>query len=288
MNLFALETVVMTRQVPHLRDQLLRGAEAGELRRVLPGVYVLADMAERFDVRALAACRRFPSAVLCGETAALLTYAPTRPQPAVVDVAHKGAPHKGFRFSRQDVPPEYVGTAGGLRFTLPPWTVLELALAQGPGAIDEALRLGVKLDHLAASLRDHAPRRGTSRLRGWLDDSREHPWSPAERQGHLALREAGITGWRGNLEVRTPTRRAFLDVGFEHLLLGIEIDGYEHHSSQRAHVMDKLRDADLAALGWQIQRLPASLVMDAPTHFAELVSRIVAQREALFNWTSGR
>ncbi|MFP5416846.1 MAG: hypothetical protein ACLGHZ_08205 [Actinomycetes bacterium] len=118
------------------------------------------------------------------------------------------------------------------------------------------------------------------------------------RASTLGHRRSGKATWRSerrgspaggaNLEVRTPTRRAFLDVGFEHLLLGIEIDGYEHHSSQRAHVMDKLRDADLAALGWQIQRLPASLVMDAPTHFAELVSRIVAQREALFNWTSGR
>ncbi|MFP5417015.1 MAG: endonuclease domain-containing protein [Actinomycetes bacterium] len=288
LDLFERETVVIAQRFPTLRNQLGRAFERGEAARVLPGVFALAEMAGRLDVRALAVCRRFPGAVLLAETAAVLTYAPTRDHPRLVHVAQKSVRQQGFVLERREIPEPFVGTAAGLRFTLPAWTALDLALTHGSGAIDEALREGVKLDDLEMALTHHSPRRGTARLRGWLVEASERPWSPAERQGHQALRDAGITGWRGNVAVRLPNRLAYVDVGFEDITLGIEIDGYEHHGTRRAFVGDRMRDAELGTLGWQIHRLPASLVLDEPALFVELVAQLVARRKALLDAIGGR
>lgn len=281
------ETVVVAREFPSLQGCLARAARTGWVTRVLPGTFALPEVASLFEVRALAVCRRYREAVLLGASAAKLTYAAERAVPSEIHASGRGVGQMGFRFERRAVPEEFLGSAAGVRFTLPAWTALDLALETGPSAIDEALRLGVKLDHLSAALTHRASHRGTTRLRHWLHDSREQPWSPAERAGHLALTEGGVTGWHGNYPVRVPTRLAYLDIGLPHLRLGFEIDGYEHHSTKTAFTVDRIRDAELGAENWYVVRFPASLVLTAPGRFVELVRAIIRHRAGLLGISEG-
>lgn len=103
---------------------------------------------------------------------------------------------------------------------------------------------------MEAALADRAGRRGNAALRTWLSESRDRPFSFAERTAHTALRAAGLTGWHGNVPLRLPGRDVVLDIAFERARLAVEVDGYTFHSSAKAFTHDRLRDADLVAAGW--------------------------------------
>ena len=59
-------------------------------------------------------------------------------------------------------------------------------------------------------------------------DSRDEPWSAAERLAHRLFRSAGITGWRANVPFRFEDRSYFLDMAFRHKPVVVEIDGRIH------------------------------------------------------------
>jgi len=88
-------------------------------------------------------------------------------------------------------------------------------------------------------------------LVGLLLDSRDEPWSTAGRLAHRLLREAKITGWKGNLAVRCRGRLYYLDIAFEGGRLAIEIDGRLHEDDPAIFENDRLRQNDLAVSGWQ-------------------------------------
>lgn len=273
------EPVVLVRQYPALRQAMERALTRREVVALLPGAYTLPAHATNLMVRVLAACLTSPDAVVLDTAAARLGYDGDRSRVDVITVAgrHRGRP-TGYRFERRAIPVEWVQMRRGLRFTHPAWTALDLCGAEGPRAIDEALRLGVPLDAMEAALADRGRRRGNAALRAWLAESRERPFSFAERAAHTALREGDVTGWRGNVRLRLPGRDVVLDIAFERERLAVEVDGYTFHSSTKAFTQDRLRDADLMAAGWVVLRLPATLVIDEPERFVHLVRRALAQR----------
>ncbi len=259
--------------------QLAAAVRSGQARALLPGAYVLAANAQTAWVRGLAACRWDPDAVITGDLAAVLGYDEDHPLGPVVGVtARHRRTHPGYRFVRRAIPPEWVVTRRGIRFTHPAWTALDLALAEGPRALDEALRLRIPLDLLTAALADQAGRRGARLLRGWLSESRDRPFSPAERAAHAALRAEGIDGWEGNAALALPHRTVILDVAFWRERLALEIDGFAYHSSRRSFVEDRLRDAELVAAGWVVLRFSATTVIDEPDRFVSLVRRALERR----------
>jgi hypothetical protein len=91
-----------------LRAALARATAAGRLVTVLPDVYVAARSAGR-EACIAAVIRRFPDAVLCGPTAAQLTFWPALKHDTV-RVANVRARfgHPGYRWERRVVPPEWV------------------------------------------------------------------------------------------------------------------------------------------------------------------------------------
>ena len=275
------DLIIDVREHPRLRGRIQRAAAAGDLRRVVPGIWSLPDAAEHPRTRMLAICRYDPDAVVIGEAASALTYRRTEPDAGPVLVARRGADFPGIRCVMTVVPAEHVLRSGDLRLSAPTWTALDLALRRGSGALDEALRCGVALESLLDGLAQFRGRRGARLLRRWLDESHQRPWSPAERAAHAAFADAGIHGWIGNLRVPLPERVVFLDIGLPRLRLGIEVDGHEYHSVRSAFVHDRLRDAELAAHGWQIVRFPAALVLHEPGRFVALARAAIDQRRAL-------
>ena len=140
--------------------------------------------------------------------------------------------------------------------------------------LDSALRGGVRLADLWEAYRLTPQRPGNVERRRLLIESRDRPWSPAERRAHIALRSARIKGWKTNLGVRLRSGGlAYLDIAFRKLRLAIEIDGWEFHSTRQAFARDRERDRQLDLLGWRVIRFTALEVIDHPNAF---VSDVVA------------
>lgn len=248
----------------------------GELVSPFRWIYLAPDADHATLARALAAAD--PDAVATGPTAAYL-HGWTPDPPGAVTAASKLRSRPGYALERRRVPRVLQVVREGVRCASGALTAIDLATEFGASHIDEALRRRIPLEKLWEAYHLTPNRRGRGRVRRWLQESRTLPWSAAERAAHAALNEAGVRGWVANMAVPLSlTDTAWLDIAFRSLLLAFEIDGREFHDNPWSFERDRIRDARLAALGWQVVRLPASLVLGSPRAFAAEVRRIVDAR----------
>ena len=160
----------------------------------------------------------------------------------------------------------------GLRVTSPDLTALDLCDQLGGDAIDQVLRTRTgTLDRLHEALRLSGYRAGNVDRRGLLLDSRDEPWSAAERLCHRLLRAARITGWRANLPVDLRGERYYLDVGFAALRLVVEIDGRLHQTDPELFESDRWRQNVLVLEGWTVLRFTWRMLED---HADQVVAMI--------------
>jgi len=245
----------------------------GELAPVLPGVYADAATSGQRDARLAALARWAPDAVLVGRTAAQLTFWPTLPG-STVECALRWArdPQAGFVFAKRRVPPELVLERHGLLMTCPDLTALDLCGQLGGDPIDQVLlRRQGTLAGLHEALRLTPSRAGNRDRRAVLLDSRDEPWSAAERLCHRLLRSAGVTGWKANLPVEVRGHHYFLDVGFPALRLVLEIDGRIHQTDPELFESDRWRQNDLVLEGWTVLRFTWRMLEDHPDVVVALV-----------------
>ena len=271
--------VLSTRRHPELEAAARWAMRQRRLVRIFPRVYVPTELIADTRVRAAALCAADPAAVITGRTAAALTWAPAL-SGGDIEAVSQLRPKPGYRFVRRTIHPELVIRCEGSNVLCPAASAVELVTDLGGRIIDEALRAGITLEALWQALELAPGRRGNAMRRRLLRDSRDQPWSEAERLAHELLRAALIHGWRANVLVGLPAGSAYLDIAFERLLLAFEIDGFEFHGSRQRFTLDRERDAQLALRGWRVIRVPATMVFDTPEKFVELVRGLVAQQEA--------
>ena len=236
------------------------------LVRLLPGVYAAPTAAEQALTRLRATQLWDPDAVLTHQAAARLTFWP-KVRLIQVDVAarHRVVRRAGYSSVRRMVPPDLIVLRQGLRCTSPALTALDLVDSCGAKPIDVLLHSRqATLEHLHEALGSSGGRRGNIQRRQLVLDSLENPWSPAERQAHLLLREAGITGWVGNLEVVIAGHTYYIDIGFPAQKLAVEIDGREFHLGQKEFEHDRWRQNDLVNAGWRVLRFSARMLEETP------------------------
>lgn len=181
-------------------------------------------------------------------------------------------PRTGYRWRRRRVPVDLVVERGGLRFTTPALTAIELASLEHAEAVDLALRS--QMTTLAAmheALRLTGHRSGNAERARMLLDSRDEPWSEAERRAHRLLRAAGITGWQGNVRVTVAGRTYYLDIGFRGPRLALEIDGRLHEDDRDLFESDRWRQNALVRDGWRVLRFTWAMLRDHPEAFVEEV-----------------
>lgn len=269
--------------LPGLVAQTDRAVRSGELVRVLKGVYARPSDATELRVRTRAVSLADPGAVVCGHAAAVLHgWLPDEDDRAIEVASAALHSTRWLVVARRSIPRELTRRVDGVRCTSRALTAVDLIPDRGSGIVDEALRHRVGLDELWAALAATPNRRGNAQRRLVLADSRDRPWSPAERTAHQALRAAGIGGWRANHPVITSPVDppiAVIDIAFGRLLLALEIDGAKHHNCPDAFYRDRHRDEQLAALGWQVVRFPARRVLADAEDFAAVVAKIVQLRE---------
>lgn len=268
--------------VPPIRRRLRSAIARGELVKVAPGLYATPEFAATYDCRLRTVFKLDPDAVLVDDSAAWLArWRRTEPE-YVTCTSTKLRPPPGIKVTRRTIDPHHITIREGWRVTDPLWTALDLAHLYGGDAIDTALRSGITLEKLRRCFASMPQRAGRRRVRWLLDDSRDLPWSEAERAAHRILRAAGISGWKTNYRVRRPNgQRAFFDIAFPKLMLALEIDGFEFHSDPRQIERDKARDWEFTQQGWHVVRVPASLVLHHPAEFLAGLIEILRQRHML-------
>lgn len=256
--------VVSRRAHPDLRGSVDALVKRGELVAVLPGVYAAVGQRADFRVKVAALRRWSPDAVLLGPAAARLTFWPSlRPDLVGVALKRRGS-YPGFQIVTRHVPEELVLEQHGLRMTTPALTALDLC-DEGTDGIDQVLRTGAaSLAELWRAFELTPGRRGNrERLRDLLD-SRDQPWSKAERLCHRLLRGAGISGWYPNLPVWAGGQKYHLDVAFPEVGLVVEIDGRLHEDDLDVFENDRWRQNALVLDGWVVVRFTWAMLTQHP------------------------
>jgi very-short-patch-repair endonuclease len=250
-------------------------AQEGVLRALAPGVLCRWQDAVTAEVRLRAASAWVPFGVMTGPAAARLTFWPEIGVPDIGISCRTFRPiQRGFTITRERIPEELVMDVAGCRVTVPALTALDLVSSVGGEGIDRVLRLRLaSLDDMAEALRLTPKRSGNPARRAMLLDSRDEPWSEAEREGHRLLRVAGITGWKGNVPVQCGEALYFLDVGFQALKLGIEIDGRGVHRAENRDQFnhDRRKWTCVVNRGWTLLHFGADHVFDDAEFYIDSV-----------------
>jgi very-short-patch-repair endonuclease len=251
-------------------DWLIR---VGRLVAVLPGIYAAPEIADAWQVRVRALALRHPNAVLLGAAAARVSFWPEAPlgqiEAAVPSVLK---PQSGFSFNRRQIPTELIAERDRVRYTVPALTAVDMATFACSDAIDMALRTrAATLAGMYEALKMTPHRRGNTERLKLLLDSRNEPWSAAERLSHRLLRGAGIAGWETNLPVYVGDRLFYIDIAFEKQKLAIEIDGRRHETDEDLFESDRWRQNALVADGWRVLRFTWAMLCDHPEVFIAAV-----------------
>ena len=268
-SVVAREGVIARRDHPELVGALARLRRQGELVSVLPGVYAPSGFADLRPVRIAALALWAPDAVLTGPTSAQLTFWPTLPGSEIeCAVRWDRDPQPGFRFTRRTIAPELVARRSGVQVARPSLTALDLCARYGGDGIDRALRTRTAtLPGLWEAFALSGGRRGNADRRALLIDSRDQPWSAAERLAHRLLRDAGVRGWKANAPVTLGRQQYFVDIAFRDLRLAIEIDGRLHEDDPDVFENDRWRQNAIVLEGWVVLRFTWRMLEDHPEVF---------------------
>lgn len=269
--------MIARRDHPQLRTRLDHLIRRGDLVAVLPGVYTPRALVSRPDIRMRAAMLRHPDSVLIGAAAAKVSYWPDlRLGDIELAVRAFPKPAAGFQFSRRRIPPDLVLDRNGLRCTDPALTAVDLATFACADAIDVALRTrAATLDGMYEALRRTPNRWGNADRRRLLLDSRNEPWSAAERVAHREVRAARLTGWHTNWPVVVSGLVYYIDIAFPALKLAIEIDGRLHEEKADLFQSDRWRQNALVMAGWRVVRFTWEMVNDHPELMIATIRRML-------------
>jgi very-short-patch-repair endonuclease len=270
--------LVARRHHPELSGAIDWAVRNRELAAVLPGVYAAPAQADQPMTRMRAACLRHRDGVLLTGAAARASFWPRAPV-GVVLVAAPGrvAAHPGFSFTRRRIPSELVDEHDGLRFTIPALTAVDMSTFSCTDAIDRALRTrAATLPMMYEALARTANRIGNPERMRLLLDSRDLPWSAAERLAHNLLRRAGIRGWKTNLAVVLDGRWYYIDIAFRRLKVAIEIDGRLHQDDEDLFESDRWRQNALVRDGWRVLRFTWAMLREHPEAVIAAVRAVIA------------
>lgn len=258
--------LISRRDHPALAHTMAWLVRQGKLMPVLPGIYAPPELAHNVEVLMRAVSLRHPDAVVFGVAAARSSFWPDAPVRTIeVAASTRLAGRPGYSFSRRHIPVELVVERAGLRYTAPALTAIDLATFECADAIDVALRTrAATLEGMYQALRLTPNRVGNQQRLKLLIDSRNEPWSAAERLAHRLLRAARLIGWKTNLPVFLEGRVYYIDIAFSDLKVAIEIDVRLHEEDEDLFESDRWRQNALIADGWLVLRFTWLMLQEHP------------------------
>lgn len=147
--------------------------------------------------------------------------------------------------------------------------------------IDESLQLHQIQPHQWLDLvAARAGRHGVSQLRRLSALVLAGTHSHGERKMKKLLVRAGLRGWVPNFQLLHDGRIvAELDFARSDLKLCIEVDGRAFHIDDKAFQRDRLRQNELAGLGWLVLRFTWEQITQRPELVIAQIKAAIAQRE---------
>lgn len=246
---------------------------------MLPGTYLPPEQVSDPDALVGAALAWEPDAVVTGRVAAARQFWPELDHD-IIDLAMPrqrsvGSPH--FRIIRRTIPPGLIGRYSGARLTRPALTALDLCPELGGEVIDRVLRSRkVTPEQLRRALELTPQRAGNRRRRAETLDAAGNPWSWAERLTHRTLRDAGITGWRGNPKLLVRGQVYYPDILFPAVRLVVEVDGSQHWRDGEVYQNDLWRTNDFALERYPMLRYTCEDVERRPAMVVQEITEMVA------------
>ncbi|TDZ94330.1 type IV toxin-antitoxin system AbiEi family antitoxin [Mycobacteroides salmoniphilum] len=222
--------------------------------------------------------------VLAGFSAAALLGAqwidPSRPAEIVDD--HNRRREPGVVTLRSVLPADEVCIVRGMCVTTPARTALDLAGrypdAYVVPAVDALCReTGLTTAEVLSLAERYRGRRGIRKARAALDLVDPGAQSPKESWLRLLLIRAGLPCPTTQILVHNGdfVPLAYVDMGWEDVMVGVEYDGDHHRSNRRQYVKDIQRLEMLEGLGWLIVRVVAE---DHPDDIIRRVREALARR----------
>jgi hypothetical protein len=288
-------TTAMARECGIDHKRLDRGLRDREVRRLLRGVYVRADIDASPSVLGQAAALVVPpGSVLVDRTAAwvlgvdCLDYRELDVVPPVESCALRGVratDRPECRGGSRDLLPSDWLVIGGVRVTTPIRTAMDLGCSlhrrRALAAMDALMRsYGFSQGDLGRELPRYFRRRGVLQLRRLVplvdgrSESHGESWTRMELADH-GLPPPSLQHWIHVAGI--PTYR--LDLAYPRARVAIEYDGEEFHSSLQDIAADEKRRAWLRAHGWTVIVLTkGSFTEDAVIAWIGEVRRALARR----------
>ncbi|MGN6131581.1 MAG: DUF559 domain-containing protein [Nocardioidaceae bacterium] len=250
------------------RKRLDRAVAEHEVRRVLTGVYVRADVPDTVQVRARAAALVIsPFSVVCDRTAAWLLGVDVfdfheldvlPPLETYVLRGHDPTCRNECKGGTRDLLPQDYGEIEGLKVTTPLRTALDLGCKlsrrQALAALDAFMRAyGLTHEDLRRGALRYFRRRGVVQLRQLIPLADPRAESQAESWTRSAIIDAGLPCPELQVWVDVdgvPTYR--LDLAYPHARVAVEYDGRDFHESVEARERDEQRRAWLERHGWTV------------------------------------
>lgn len=239
------------------QDAVNRRVRSGHWRRCSPGVYFVDDRLFTDRARIRAAVWGYGPRATASGLAAAWWHEITKFPPETVEVTVPAVSNPQRRYAvrtrRRDLDPADCVTRQGLRVTTVALTVVEAAARRGGGMkiVDAALQrhlLEVR-DLWGAHLRNKGMH-GSPAARKLLQAADGDAHSEAERLLASLLRQARIAGWKANQRLG----RWEIDVLFRGPKIAIEVDGLAFHTDPDAFQRDRVKQNELALMGYQVLR----------------------------------
>ncbi|GAA2855023.1 hypothetical protein GCM10010472_10360 [Pseudonocardia halophobica] len=261
---------------------LTRGALRGpRFRRLLPDVYVPADLPVDLAVRARAAAVwAGKGAVVAGWAAAELLGASCGPRDAPVDLIIRGGTTRspaGVLLRRTRLWSDETTHRAGVEVTTPARTAFDVArwapdLVEQVAGVDAVAHVWqLEVDRIRSLWRRHLGAHGSADLAEVLRLVDTRAESPMESRIRVALHLAGLP--RPRVQHRVGPHR--LDLAYPEALLGVEHDGPHHREAEQAR-RDLEREAFLACAGWRVVRFASWTVLHEPDRIAREVGALLA------------
>jgi very-short-patch-repair endonuclease len=272
--------VVSTSQLHALgvgRNAIAHRVTTGRLTRLHRGVFRVGPVHSPFADFMAATLACGPSGVLSHHSAAALLGI-RRPRSGPVDVTvsrGQARVRRGLVIHRtRTLRPDEITTHHGIRTTTAARTLLDIATdlprKHLTRAVEEAQIQG-HLDH--SSLADAVSRarghRGVAALRAAAPAEAKLTRSEAERRLIELVRAAELPEPQTNAKVGGYE----VDAVWPAERLVVEVDGFAFHGGREAFERDRLRDAELVAAGWRVQRVTWRQIVDEPVALVARLAR---------------
>jgi very-short-patch-repair endonuclease len=140
--------------------------------------------------------------------------------------------------------------------------------------MDNALQRHVELRDLWRAHLRNTGRHGAPAARRLLLAAADGARSEAERLLIKLLRAESITGWKADYRIG----RYKVDVAFPASKVAIETDGWAFHSDQEDFQHDRIKQNEIALLGWQVLRFTWLDLTEYPQRVAAEIRFAIASR----------